>query len=60
MKKAGLLEDPRRGYVKIRGKGIDVIYKDPPQINVKFLNKFPDFVKFHSKRSQQIQAFSSQ
>lgn len=60
MKKAGLLEDPRRGYVKISSSGIEVIDKNPPQINVKFLNKFPDFVKFQSKRNQQIKAVPSQ
>jgi len=60
MKKAGLLEDPRRGYVRISSKGIEIIEKNPPQINVKFLNKFPEFVKFRSKRKQQIQSVTSQ
>lgn len=59
LKKAGLLEDPRRGYVKITQKGIDVLKENPPVINVKYLNKFPEFIKFRKKRNQQIGSISS-
>ncbi|HEY3321327.1 MAG TPA: restriction endonuclease [Planctomycetota bacterium] len=47
-KKAGLLEQPRRSWVKITERGTQVL-KDPPEkIDIKFLRKFPEFVAFQS------------
>lgn len=54
LKKAGLLEDPKRGYVKISKKGTEVALQNPPEINIKFLNQFKDFINFRKKRSQRI------
>ena len=50
LKKAGLLEDPKRGYVQISKKGSEVISKNPDVINVKFLNQFPEFQEFRKRR----------
>jgi len=50
LKKAGLLEDPKRGYVQISEKGVDVISQNPDTINVKFLNQFPEFQEFRKRR----------
>ncbi|HPR48354.1 MAG TPA: winged helix-turn-helix domain-containing protein [Spirochaetota bacterium] len=55
LKKAGLLNDPKRGYVEISEKGKEVLSKNPPEINVKFLNQFPDFQEFRKKRNKQIE-----
>ena len=55
LKKAGLLNDPKRGYVEINEKGISVLTKNPPEINVKFLNQFPEFQEFRKKRNKQIE-----
>lgn len=54
LKKAGLLDDPKRGYVKISPKGVDVISQDPPEINAKFLNQFKEFQEFRKKRNSKI------
>ena len=40
MGKAGLLEATRRGYFRITRRGKEVLAKDPPKINVKFLQEF--------------------
>ena len=50
MKKAGLLETPRRATVCITQKGLDVLRTNPPTINVKFLKQFPEFVEFHEAK----------
>jgi len=44
--KAGLLERPKRGWYKITDRGLDVLKESPPKVDVKFLNQFPEFVKF--------------
>lgn len=51
MKKAGLLESKQRGYFKITSRGLEVLQKDPQTINVKFLEQYPEFVEFRTKRT---------
>lgn len=51
MKKAGILEDPRRGVFKITKRGKDVLAKNPPEINVKYLAQFDEFKQFREKRN---------
>jgi restriction system protein len=46
LKKAGLLESTARGYFKITPRGIDVLKQNPDKINLKFLEKFPEFIEF--------------
>ena len=50
MKKAGLLEAPRRGIVRITKHGLDALNSNLPAINNKFLEQFPKFVEFTKKR----------
>ena len=54
LKKSGLLNDPKRGYVEINEKGLSVLSKNPESINVKYLNQFKDFQEFRKKRKKQI------
>ncbi|MGZ9586476.1 winged helix-turn-helix domain-containing protein [Paenibacillus marinisediminis] len=49
--KAGLIEDPRRGYCKITAKGIDVLNSNPSIINVTYLRQFPEFMEFHTAKT---------
>lgn len=49
MNKAALLESTRRGYFRITQRGRDVLAKNPPEINVKFLDQFPEFIEFRTK-----------
>ncbi len=50
LKKAGLLEAPRRGYFQITPRGRQVLAEKPQQINVEYLTRFPEFVEFRTQR----------
>ena len=52
MKKAGLFESPRRGYVKITDQGFEVLTKNPEKINDKFLERFPGFIEFQTVKKK--------
>ena len=52
MKKAMLLESPRRGYFKITERGMAVLSKNPQEINVKFLEQFEEFRQFRALRRE--------
>ena len=46
LKKAGLVEDPRRGYFRITSRGISVLKSKPERIDMKFLRQFPEYIEF--------------
>jgi len=46
LKKAGLIESPRRGYHRITQRGIEVLKQNPQAINNRFLMRFPEFLEF--------------
>lgn len=48
LKKAGLIESPKRSYFRITSEGIAVLAKNPEKIDAKFLRQFPSFVEFQS------------
>lgn len=48
MKKAGLIDAPKRGLLKISPKGLEILQKKPERINVKYLQQFPEFLEFQS------------
>jgi len=50
LKKAGLLDSTRRGYFRITNRGVSVLTKNPPKINVHFLEQFEEFRHFRSLR----------
>lgn len=52
LKKAGLLESPRRSFFKITKQGLNVLEKKPPEINVKFLEQFPSFIEFRNIKKE--------
>ncbi len=56
LKKAGLLESPRRSFIKISPRGLDVLKKGLKKIDVKFLAQFPEFVEFQGKKSAVVVA----
>jgi restriction system protein len=51
--KAGLLESARRGHWKITQRGSDVLTENPPRIDVKYLERFPEFVVFKTQAREQ-------
>lgn len=46
LKKAGLLESPRRGALRITARGKQILGDNPPSIDVKYLERFPEFIEF--------------
>ena len=53
LKKAGLLEDTRRSYFKITDKGSEVLTQSPKEINVRFLQQFPQFMEFRKRKDEE-------
>ena len=53
MKKAGLLESPRRGRLKITQRGLDVLAQNPQKINVTFLDQFKEFQEFRTVKREE-------
>lgn len=52
LKKAGLLEDPRRGYFRITDRGLKTLGKNLQKIDMKYLRKFPEYVKFRRTKKK--------
>jgi len=46
LKKAGLLESPKRGYFEITKRGLKVLKDQPAKIDVRHLEQFPEFIQF--------------
>jgi len=46
LKKAALLEAPRRGVFKITPRGAQVLAGKPLRVDAKFLEQFPEFIEF--------------
>jgi len=51
--KAGLIESPRRGYHKITQKGSQVLDDEHNRIDIKFLERYPEFVEFRTIKKEQ-------
>ena len=47
LKKAGLLESPRRGVLRVTARGKQVLSDNPPRVDVKYLERFPEFAEFY-------------
>ena len=52
LKKAGLLDTPRRATVVITTRGGEILKKNLDSINVKFLKQFPEFVEFQTAKRE--------
>lgn len=50
MKKAGLIESPRRGAHRITKRGLDVLKENPEHIDVAYLGQFEEFRDFRALR----------
>jgi restriction system protein len=59
MKKAGLLQSPRRGYFQITDAGIQALKDNPEAINVKFLEQYPEFLEFKTKSNAKSTAIKT-
>ena len=54
MKEAGLVEKPRRGYLKITDRGLSVLEEKPEKINSKFLERYPEFIAFRQRSGKAV------
>jgi restriction system protein len=54
MKKAGLLQPTRRGYYQITDRGRELLAKQPKTINVKLLDKYPEFLEFKKLKGTRL------
>ena len=52
LKKAGLVDSPRRAFVTITERGLKVLSEKPDFINVRFLKQFPEFVEFQQTKRE--------
>jgi restriction system protein len=46
LKKAGLIAAPKRAVFKITERGLKVLATNPPRIDAKFLEQWPEFIEF--------------
>ena len=54
MKKAGLIESPKRGINKITARGLDVLKQKPLKIDVNFLMQFDEFKEFRALKHHKV------
>ena len=52
LKRAGLLESTKRGFIKITQRGLEVLQKNPATIDKNYLMRFPEYVAFTAKKKE--------
>ena len=52
LKKAGLIDQPRRAFFQITERGREVLKTSPILINMKFLEQFPEYLAFKESSDQ--------
>ncbi|MCK4816264.1 restriction endonuclease, partial [bacterium] len=50
LKHAGLLNYPQRGTLQIAQRGLDVLKEKPPKIDISFLDQYPEFIEFRTRK----------
>lgn len=53
LKKAGLLESPKRGYFRITERGLHILAENPSFIDRHYLMRFPEFVDFQTRHKSE-------
>jgi restriction system protein len=51
LKRAGLLDSARRGIYRIAARGAEVLKSPPDQINMQFLERYPEYREFRARQS---------
>jgi len=52
MKKARLVDTPKRGYMKITDRGLNVLKQNPTKINITYLKQFPEFLEWQNIKKE--------
>ena len=55
MKKAGLVDTPKRGYMKITDRGLNILRQNPTGINILYLKQFPEFLEWQNVKKEDNQ-----
>ena len=55
MKKAGLIDTPKRGCIKITDSGLNVLKQNPSGINIAYLKQFPKFIDWQNIKKEDNQ-----
>lgn len=55
LEKAGLIKSPRRAFSIITRSGLDVLRKNPSEINVKYLEQFPEFAQYIKSKKESVE-----
>ena len=50
LKKAGLIEYPKRGYFRVTERGQEILAQNLQKVDVAFLKRYPEFVEFHAAK----------
>ena len=58
LKKAGLLEYPKRGFFRITPRGKEILATKPSRIDMKFLQQFPEYLEFRQLDSDEDEEIS--
>ncbi|MBK7379575.1 MAG: restriction endonuclease [Ignavibacteriales bacterium] len=45
LKMAGLIESTKRSHFKITERGLDTLNQNPSELNLKYLNRFPEYIE---------------
>jgi restriction system protein len=51
LSKSGLLEMSRRSYYRITQRGKQVLKSNPPRIDMKFLEQYPEYIEFRERET---------
>jgi restriction system protein len=54
LKKAGLIDSPQRGSVRITQEGLKALAENPAVIDTQFLKRYPSFLGFYNKSEEEI------
>jgi restriction endonuclease Mrr len=57
LKAVGLIESPRRGFYKIRTRGLEVLRTNPSRVDLRVLNQFPGIcrISYAEERSRRAE-----
>lgn len=54
LKKAGLVVQAKRSYLSITERGLEVLASKPTSLNMKFLEKFPEYIAFRDNQAEEL------
>lgn len=47
-----MIESPRRGYYKIRPRGLEILKANPSGVDLRVLNQFPEYIEFRTPKNE--------